>query len=150
MATVCYARSKDPTNRGPYSLQYIYIFRTIFLLINYSLRDPHFIRPEFFYFRDSHLRPTFRDPHFATPIHDPRFTTHISRLPFATHVSRPTFRDSHSRPPLRDPRFATPLATHIRDPRSRLYSRLTFTTRVPDSTRDSRSRLPIAPPTATC
>ena len=43
----------------------------------------------------------------------------------------------------------TLLATHICDSHSRLYSRLTFTTRIRDCTQDSRSRLPIAPPTAT-
>ena len=107
-------RSKEGPNQwGLYSLQYISYFCTIFLLINYSLRDPHYIRPEFFYFRDSHLRPTFRDPHFAT------------------HVSRPTCRISTC------------------DSHSRLYSRLPFTTRFCDSTRDSRSRLLIAPQTET-
>ena len=86
----------------------------------------------------------------------------FSRLPFATHVSRPTFRNAHSRPTFREPHFAPP----IRDPcfttnvsrlysrlmfatNVRLYSRLTFTTRIRDSTRDSRLRLLITPPTAT-
>ena len=55
----------------------------------------------------------------------------ISRLTFATPPSRLTF------------------ATHFRDSRSRPHSRLHFTTRVRDHTRDSRSRLPIALPTAT-
>ena len=59
------------------------------------------------------------------------------------------FRNSHLRPTFRDPRFATPLATHIRDSHLRLYSRLTLMTRVHNSTQDSRSRLPIVPPTAT-
>ena len=107
----------------------LHIFRTIFSLNNYSLRDPLYIRPDFFIFttsfRDCHSRPTFatpfRDshsrPHFATPIHDPH-----SRLPFT-----PQFRDS----------------------RSRLHLRLHFTTCVRDHTRDSRSRLPIALQTAT-
>ena len=93
---------------------------------NYSLRDPLYIRPDFFIFRDP-----------------------ISRLPFTTHIcdshSRPTFatpfRDSHSRPTF---------ATHFRDSCLRLHSRLHFTTRIHDHTRDSRSRLLIALPTATC
>ena len=91
MATVCYARRKDPTNRGLYYLQYIYIFSYNILLINYSLRDPNYIRPRIFYFCNSHSR-----PHFATHIRD-----HVSRLTFMTHVC-----DSHLR---------LPLATHVRD-----------------------------------
>ena len=98
----------------PYILYTICLFRTIFLLINYSLWDPNYICPRIFYFRDP-----------------------ISRLPFATSYSRLPFRDSH---------FAThTFATHICDS----HLRPTFATRVRDSTRDSRSRLLIAPPTTT-
>ena len=129
---VCYARRKDPTNWGLYSLQYIYYFRTIFFLINYSLRDPHYICPEFFI--------------FTTPICDPRFATHISRLPFATHISRPTFGDSHSRPMFRDPRFATLLATHIRDSHSRLAFATLLATHIHDSRLRLHSRLTFATP----
>ena len=110
----------DPTYRGLYFLHYLF-FRTIFYLNNYSLRDPPLHMPRFLYFRDPHSQ-----PHFATHIRDP-----ISRLTFATPHSRLTF------------------TTHFRDSRSRLHSRLHFTTRVRDHTRDSRSRLPIALPTAT-
>ena len=85
--------------------------------------------PRFFYFRDPHSR-----PHFATPNRDP-----ISRLtfatPFVTHIHDPISRLT--------------FATHFRDSRLRPHSRLHFTTRVCDHTRDSRSRLPIALPTAT-
>ena len=42
------------------------IFRTIFYLNNYSLRDPHLHTPRFFYFCDPHSR-----PHLATHIRDP-------------------------------------------------------------------------------
>ena len=55
-----------------------------------------------------------------------------------------SFRDSHSQLT-----FATTLATPLHDSRSRPHSRLHFTTRVRDHTRNSRSRLPIALPTAT-
>ena len=85
--------------------------------------------PRFFYFRDPHSR-----PHFATHIRDT-----ISRLtfvtPFATHI-----RDPHSR---------LTFATQFHESRLRLHSRLHFTTCIHDHTRDSRSRLPIALPTAT-
>ena len=123
---------KGPNLPGP-------IFPTLpifvlFFLNNYSLRDPLYICPDIF---------LFSRPHFATPIRDPH-----SRPTFATHI-----RDSHSRPtfatPFRDPISRLPFATHFRDSRSQLHSRLHFTTRVHDHTRDSRSRLPIALPTAT-
>ena len=124
----------------------LHIFRTIFLLHNYSLRDPLYIRPRFFYFRDPLSRLTFatpfRDPLFAPPIRDP-----ISRLPFATPFrashSRPTFathfRDSFSRLT-----FATTLATPLHDSRSRPHSRLSFATPDRAPNRDSLflSRLP--------
>ena len=97
---------------GAYISYTTFFFRTIFLLNNYSRRDPIYIRPRFFYFRDP-----------------------LSRLTFAT-----PFRDSHSRPTF---------ATYFRDSCSRLHSRLPFTTRVRDHTRDSRSRCPIALPTVT-
>ena len=103
-------------------ISYITYFRTIFLLNNYSLRDPLYIRPDIFYFR----HPISRLP-LATQIRDP-----ILRLPFATHI-----RDSHSR-------------LIFRNSCLRLHSRLHFTTRVRDHTRDSRSRLLIALPTANC
>ena len=68
----------------------------------------------------------FSRPHFATPIRDspsrPTFATLISRLPFATHI-----RDPHSRLHSRLT-FATPLATHISDSNSRIHSRLAFAT----------------------
>ena len=80
------------------------------------------------------------------------FATHIcdllSRLPIAT-----PFRDSHSQlhfaTHIRDSRSRLTFATHIRDSRSRPHSRLHFTTRARDHTRDSCSRLPIALPPAT-
>ena len=65
----------------------------------------------------------FSRPPFTTPIRDL-----ISRPPFATLI-----RDPISRPPF---------ATHFRDS--------FLTTRIRNHTCDSRSRLPIAPPTATC
>ena len=108
---------KGPTLPGPI-FPTLHIFSYNFLLNNYSLRDPIYMRP----------------PNFL-----------LSQPTFATH-----FRDSHSRP-----HFATPFAIHIRetlsrllscDSRSRLHSRLPFTTRVRDHTHDSRSRLPIVPP----
>ena len=65
---VRYVSRKDPTIWGLYYLHYLFIPYT-FLLNNYSLRDPTYIRPRFLFSR----------PHFATHIHDP-----ISRLPFVT------------------------------------------------------------------
>ena len=116
---------------GAYILYYIYYFRTIFLLINYSIRDHHFIHPNFFIFATP-----IHDPRFATPIRDPHFAIHISRLTFATHVLPPTFcdstHDSHSRPA-----FATLLATHIHDLHSRLHSRLMLATPDHSPQRDS-------------
>ena len=101
-------------------------FVPFFSLIDFSLRDPHYIRPRFFYFCDPisrlHSRLTFRDStrdsHFMPPL-----ATHISRLhsrlTFVTHI-----RDSHSRLPFRDSRsrlpFATPIATPVRDSHSQL------------------------------
>ena len=115
-------RLKEGPNQPGSILSTLYIyFIQFFLLISYSLRDPNYICPEFFYFRD----PFSRLP-FATPLRDSH-----SRLIFTTHISRLTF------------------ATHVRGSHSRLHSRLTLVTRIRDSTRDSRSRLPIAPPTAT-
>ena len=82
---------------GAYIFYSIYIyFVHIFLLINYSLRDPPYIHPRIF---------LFWRPHCATPIRDLisrlPFTTHVLRPTFATHVLRLTFvihfRDSHSR-----------------------------------------------------
>ena len=103
----CISLKKGPNLPGPI-FPTLPIFRTIFYLNNYSLRDPHLHTPRFFI--------------FATHICDS-----ISRLTFAT-----PFRDSHSRPPICDS-----------------HSRPTFATPVRDHTRDSRSRLPIALPTAT-
>ena len=126
-----------------YILYTIYLFRTIFLLINYSLRDPNYICPRFFYFRDPISRlPHIRDSHFATHIRDPH--------------SRPTFRDStrdsHSRLTFHDSTrdslsrltFTTPLATPISDSHSQLHSRLTFATPAHTPNRDLLflSRLP--------
>ena len=81
-----------------FSALFLY-FIPFYLLINFSVRDPHYIRPQIFSF------------------HDP-----ILRLPFATPFCDSTC-DSHSRLT-----FTTPLATHIHDSRSRLHSRLTFAT----------------------
>ena len=94
--------SKERSNqlRPIFSTIYIF-FRTIFLLINYSLRDPNYIRPRIFLllrlpfatsFRDTHLR-----PHFATHIHDSH-----SRLTFATPISDSRSR-IHSRLPIAPP-----------------------------------------------
>ena len=122
------------------------------------------IAPRFFYFRDPHSRLTFatpiRDP-ISRPHSRPPFATHL-RLTFATPFSRLTFtthfRDSHSRPhfatTIRDPHsrltFATPFLRLLSlDSRLRLHSGLPFTTCIRDHTRDSHSRLLIAPPTAT-
>ena len=106
--------------KGPNLLEPIFptlpIFRTIFYLNNYSLRDPPLHTPRFFYFRDPHSR-----PHFATHIRDP-----ISRLTFATPI-----RDSHSRPNF---------ATHVRDYTRDSTSRLVFATTLATLVRDSRSR----------
>ena len=90
--------------------------------------------PPFFYFCDPLSR-----PHFTTLFRDP-----VSRPRFATHI-----RDPHFAPPICNPHSRLPFATHFCDSRLRLPSRLLFTTRVRDHTRDSRSRLPIALPTAT-
>ena len=121
---------KGPNLPGP-TFPTLPIFVLFFYLNNYSLRDPQLHTPRFFYFI---------------------FTTHIrdllSRLPIAT-----PFRDSHSRPHfathIRDSISRLTFATHFRDSRSRPHSRLHFTTRARDHTRDSCSRLPIALPPAT-
>ena len=103
-------------------ISYITYFRTIFLLNNYSLRDPLYIRPDNFFifatpFRNSHSRPTFathiRDSHLR-----PTFATHIRDSFFATHI-RDYTRDSTSRLS-----FATTLATLVRGSRSRSQPRL--------------------------
>ena len=127
-------------------ISYITYFRTIFLLNNYSLRDPLYIRPDIFLFSRPHFATYIRDPHsrltFATHIRDP-----ISRLTFATHL-----RDSHSRlifaTRVRDSTsrlaFATTSATLVRDSRSRSQPRLAiFLSRLPscDSTTDGRTVL---------
>ena len=113
-------------------ISYIPYFRPIFLLNNYSVRDPLYIRPIFFLSRphfatptrDSHSRPTFRDSHsrptFATHIRDSKFVTHVRDSFFATHV-RDYTRDSTSRLA-----FATTLATLVRDSRSCSQPRLAF------------------------
>ena len=97
---------------GAYILYTIYLFGTLFLLINDSLWDPHYIRPRIFYFHDPILR-----LQFATPFRDSTRDSH-SQLPFcdSTH-------DSHSLL-----KFSTPLATPIRDSHSQLHSPLTFAT----------------------
>ena len=151
---------EGPNQLGPiFSTLYI-CFVQFFLLINYSLRDPYYIRPQFFIFatpfRDSHSRPhsathiqdSYSRPTFTTHIHDSHFTTHIRDSHFATHIrdphSRPMFYDSTSDSLSRLP-FATPLATPISDSRSRLHSRLTFATSDRAPNRDSLflSRLPL-------
>ena len=103
---------EGPNQLGPiFSTLFIY-FVQFFSLINYSLRDPHYIRPRIFYFRD----PISRLP-FATPFRDPtrdspsRLTFHDSTL------------DSHSQL-----MFTTPLVTHVRDSRSYPQLQLTFFT----------------------
>ena len=95
-------------------------FVLFFILIITPFGIPLYIRPNFLFSR----------PHFATPIRDQH-----SRPHFAAHI--------------RDPISRLTFATPFRDSRLRLHSRLHFTTRVCDHTRDSRSRLPIALPTAT-
>ena len=91
-------RLKKGPNQPVPILYIIYLFRTIFYLINYSLQDTNYIRPRNFLF----LR-----PHFATPTRD---------LTFATHI-----REPHSRPHIRDSHFTTPIATPFRDSRLRLH-----------------------------
>ena len=85
-----YATLEERTQPTGAYIYYIILFISyIFSLINYSLRDPHYIRPRIFI--------------FATPL-----ATHIRDSHFATHTrdshSRLTFRDSHSRL-----QFATPI-----------------------------------------
>ena len=123
-----------------YILYTIFLFCTIFLLINYSLRDPNYILPRIF---------LYSQPHFPTHICDPisrltlqlTFVTHISRLHsrlmFATHVHDST-SDSHSRLT-----SATPLVTHVRDSQSRPQPRLTVFCDFPscDSTTDGQTVL---------
>ena len=102
-------------------ISYITYFRTIFLLNNYSLRDPLYIRPAIFYFatpfRDPHSRPTFATP-FCDSHSRPTFATHIHNSFFATPV-RDYTRDSTSRLA-----SATTLATLVRDSLSRSQPRL--------------------------
>ena len=112
---------KRPTLPGPI-FPTLHIFSYNFLLHNYSLRDPIYICPPNFFIFVTHICDSLSRLPFATPFRDPH-----SRPTFATH-----FRDSF-------------LATHVRDS----HSRLPFMTRVRDHTHDSRSRLPIVPPTAT-
>ena len=115
---------KGPNLPGPI-FPTLPIFRTVFILINYYLRDPIYICPQFF---------NFWRPHFATPIRDL-----ISRLTFATHV-----RDSRSRlpftTPISDSRSRLPFATRVRDYTSDSHSRLAFATTLATPVRDSRSR----------
>ena len=86
---------EGPNQPGPiFSTLFIY-FVQFFSLINYSLRDPLYIRPRIFLFS----RPHFATP-LATPIRNSSSRLH-SQLPFATHV-----RDSCSRLT-----FATPECT---------------------------------------
>ena len=110
---------------GTYISYTTYFFVQFFYIINYSLRDPIYIRPVFFTFatpfRDSHSRLTF-----TTHIHDSRFTTPIA-TPFSGLL------------------FGTTLVTHIRDSCSRPHSRLPFATPDCAPNRDSLfslSRLP--------
>ena len=121
---------KGPNQPGPILSTLSIYFVHIFLLNNNSLRDPICIRPRIFLFSRPHFATAIRNPHSR-----PTFTTHVSRLTFATHIRDSASRPTFATPFLRLP-FATPLATRVRDsPR--------------DSPRDSRSRLPIAPTTAT-
>ena len=80
-------------------ISYIPYVHTIFLLNNYSLRDPLYIRPNIFYFRD----PPSRLP----------FTTHFSRLTSATTLAAP-LHDSRLQPHLRLS-FTTPDCAPNRD-----------------------------------
>ena len=101
---------KGPSQPGPILSTLSIHFIHIFLLNNFSLRDPIYIRPRFFYFHDPILRLLS-----ATHLRDPH-----SRPTFATHV-RDSTRDSHLRPT-----FATPLTTPVRDSQSRPQPCLTI------------------------
>ena len=159
---------KGPNLPGPI-FPTLHIFWYIFYLINYSLQDPITYAPDFpatttrdstrDSIRNYHSRLTFATPLVTTirnyffvqffifinyslwdPLYiRPRFFIFrdlISRLTFATPI-----RDSHSR---------LPLVTRVRNSHSReAHLRLLFATRIRDHTRDSRSRLLIAPLTAT-
>ena len=104
-------------------ISYTTYFFVHFLLNNYSLWDPIYIRPDYFIFathiRDSLSRLPFATP-FATPIRDPISRPH-SRPPFATHF-RDSFLATHFHDYTRDSpsrlAFATTLATLVRDFRS--------------------------------
>ena len=106
---------------GAYIFYTIYIYFVHIFLLILPLGSQLHMPLNFFIFATPSRDPHLR-PHFATPIRDL-----ISRPTFTTHVSRLTF------------------ATPFRDS----CSRLPLATRVRDSTRDSCSRLLIAPPTAT-
>ena len=114
---------KGPNLPGPI-FPTLHIFSYIFLLINYSLRDPIYIHPRFFIFT-THIRDSLSRLPFTTPFRDPH-----SRLTFATPFSQLT--------------FATTLATPIHDLRLRPHSRLSFVTPDRAPNRDSLflSRLP--------
>ena len=118
---------EGPNQPGPiFSTLYI-LHSYIFLLINYSLRDPHYIHPRIF---------LFSRPHFMTHICDSHFATHFahdshSRLTFATHVHDFT-HDSHLR---------LTFMTHIRDSCSHSQSQLAVSVTSPscDSTTDRQT-----------
>ena len=119
---------KGPNLPGPI-FPTLHIISYIFLLNNYSLRDPIYIRPPIFLFSRPTLATHFRDS--------------LSRLPFAT-----PFRNPHSRLTFTTPfsrlTFATTLATHVRDSRSRPTPRFAiFLSRLPscNSTTDGRTVL---------
>ena len=101
---------------GAYIYYTTYFFVQFFSLSNYSIRDPIYICPRFFYFA-THIRDPISRLPFAAPFRDSH-----SRLTFATHVHDYT-SDSHSRLT-----FATTLATPFCDLRLRPHSRLLFTT----------------------
>ena len=67
---------EGPNQPGPIFPTLFIYFVQFFSLIKYSLRDPNYIRPRNFYFRDP-FRDSHSRPHFATPL-----ATHVrdSRL----------------------------------------------------------------------
>ena len=69
---------------GAYIYYTTYLFRTIFLLIYYSLQATHYIHPWIFYFRNSSSQ-----PHFATSTHNSNL-----RLTSVTPIHDLLFRDN--------------------------------------------------------
>ena len=77
---------KGPNLPGPI-FPTLHIFSYIFYLINYSLRDPHYIRPQFFLRSRLHSRLPLAT-HVRDSIHD-----YHSPLTFATHIRDSRLRD---------------------------------------------------------